>query len=81
MLKYIVSNEIIRFILECIVNSINGNVEGIRKHMLIPYLKLLSQLLCHLGKKHRKFHRSVISSKQGVQLINIIFPFIFRKFC
>ena len=64
--------EFIRFLCECIVNLLKGNVQAIKRHQVVKFQDEVC-LLLQKGTPWKK-RRNVLSSEKGLQLIAVITP-------
>ena len=64
--------EFIRFLCECIVNLLKGNLQAIKRHHVVKFQDKVRLLL--LKRRTWKQRRNVLSSEKGLQLIAVITP-------
>ena len=64
--------EFIRFLCECIVNLLKGNLQAIKRHHVVKFQDEVWLLL--LERTTWKQRRNVLSSEKGLQLIAVITP-------
>ena len=64
--------EFIRFLCECIVNLLKGNLQAIKRHHVVKFQDEV--LLLSLKRTTWKQRRNVLSSEKGLQLIAVITP-------
>ena len=64
--------EFIRFLCECIVNLLKGNLQTIRRHHVVKFPDEV--WLLSLKRTTWKQRRNVLSSEKGFQLIAVITP-------
>ena len=62
----------IRFLCECIVNLLEGNLQAIKRHHVVKFQDEF--WLLSLKRKTWKQRRNVLSSEKGLQLIAVITP-------
>ena len=62
--------EFIRFLSECIVNIVKGNLQGIKRHHVVKFQDDVWLLL--LERTTWKQRRNILSSEKGLQLIAVI---------
>ena len=74
-------SEFIRFMVECVVNLIDGNLEGLTKQSLKRHEPILKQIYNRKHKSFRSDQRKLLKSPKGLALINYISPAIISKFC
>ena len=68
--------EFIRFLCECIVNLLEGNLQTIKRHHVVKFQDKVWLLL--LKRTTRKQKRNVLLSEKGLQLIAVITPPVFK---
>ena len=64
--------ELIRFLCECIVNLLKGNLQTIKRHHVVKFQDEV--WLLSLKRTTWKQRRNVLSSEKGLQLIAVITP-------
>ena len=64
--------EFIRFLCECVVNLLKGNLQAIIRHHVVKFQDEV--WLQSLKKTTWKRRRNVLSSEKGLQLIAVITP-------
>ena len=64
--------ELIRFLCECIVNLLKGNLQAIKRHQVVKFQDEVCLLL--LKRTTWKQRRNVLSSEKGLQLLTILTP-------
>ena len=64
--------EFIRFLRECIVNLLEGNLQAIKRHHVVRFQEEV--WLLSLKRTTWKQRRNVLSSEKGLQLIPVITP-------
>ena len=64
--------EFIRFLCECIVNLLKGNLQAINRHHVVKFQDEVWLLL--QKRKTWKQRRNVLSPEKGLQLLAIITP-------
>ena len=64
--------EFIRFLCECIVNLLKGNLQAIKRHHVVKFQDEVWLLL--LKRTTWKQRRNVLASEKGLQLIAVITP-------
>ena len=64
--------EFIRFLCECIVNLLKGNLQIIKRHHVVNFQEEVS--LLSLKRTTWKQRRNVLSSEKGLQLLAVITP-------
>ena len=62
--------EFIRFLCECIVNPLKGNLQAIKRHHVVKFQDEVWSLL--LKRTTWKQRRNILSSEKGLQLIAVI---------
>ena len=62
--------EFIRFLCECIVNLLKGDLQGIKKHHVVKFQDEVG--LLSLKRTNWKQRRNCLSSEKGLQLIAVI---------
>ena len=78
--------EFVRFVNECILNLLLGNVPDITKEQLQPFKSVLHSLKQlseqNIGAiKRDQARRIILSSRIGLKLVNFLKPYIEAKFC
>ena len=68
--------EFIRFLRECIVNLLNGNLQAIKRHHVVKFQDEV--WLLSLKRTTWKQRGNVLSSEKGLQLIAFITPPVFN---
>ena len=66
--------EFIRFLSECIVNILKGNLQNVKRHHVIKYKRELH--LLSLKRTNWKQRRDLLTSERGLQLVDTITPFV-----
>ena len=66
--------EFIRFLSECIVNILQGNLQSVKRHHVIKYKRELH--LLSLKRTTWKQRRDLLTSERGLQLVDTITPFV-----
>ena len=66
--------EFIRFLSECIVNLLHGNLQDLKKEQVTKYRKQIHAL--SLVRTTWKERRRILSTKKGLLLIKTISPFV-----
>ena len=64
--------EFIRFLCECIVNLLKGNLQTIKRHHVVKFQNEV--WLLSLKRTTWRQRRDVLSSEKGLQLIAVITP-------
>ena len=64
--------EFIRFLCECIINLLKGNLQSIKRHHVVKFQSEV-RLLC-LKRTTWKQRRDILASEKGSQLIKVITP-------
>ena len=75
-----VGNDFIKFLIECIVNLVEGNFRNAKKDQFIPHRKLLQYIMKSYKSHAKKNIRSKLTSEQGLRLVKTIYPLIYAKF-
>ena len=71
--------EFIRFICECIVNQLKGNLQAIKRHQVVKFQDEI--WLLSLKRTSWKQRRNVLLSEKGLKLLAIITPPIINHLC
>ena len=66
--------DFIRFLSECIVNILKGNLQNVKRHHVIKYKRELHLLF--LKRFIWKQRRDLLTSERGLQLVDTITPFV-----
>lgn len=69
--------EFIRFLSECIVNLLKGNLQSIKRHHVVKFKREIKSL--SLKRTTWKARRSLLASQKGLHLIDVITPFIINQ--
>lgn len=74
-----IDDDFIRFIVECVVNLVEGNFVKARKQQYEKFKAILKTLT---DKKLTRYQqRTLITSDKGLQLLKVLVPLIKAKFC
>ena len=76
-LSSVLPKEFIRFLCECIVNLLTGNLQAIERHHVVKFQDEVWLLL--LKRTTWKQRRNVLSSEKGLQLIAVITPLVINQ--
>ena len=71
--------EFIRFLCECIINLLKGNLQSIKRHHVVTFqieVRLLS-----LKRTTWKQRRDILASERGLQLIKVNTPTVINHLC
>ena len=69
--------EFIRFLCECIINLLKGNLQSIKRHHVV---KFLSEVwLLSLKRTTWKQRRYIVASERGLQLIKVFTPPVINR--
>ena len=66
------SKEFIRFLCECMINLLKGNLQSMKRHHVAKFQTEVWAL--SLKRTTRKQRRDILASKKGLQLIKVITP-------
>ena len=67
----------IKFLRECLVNLLRGELKDLRKVDVVKYRREISELTRRRTSLHKR--RTILSSPKGLQLISVITPFVIKR--
>ena len=75
-----VDDDFIKFLIECIINLIQGNFDDATEKQFLPHLRILEYIIENYQSISRNKQRSILASSKGLKLLKTICPHIYEKF-